>query len=332
MKKKYDLQEMKDNLIIYVSSRNNYDMLEHEVLKNIKLEGFEFINIDDKSSDAEIAKGKSICKKHDIVFLENKSRGVQMATQTLIDWINKNRPKCKWIICFQHDNWPLTKDFFTRLSNLIATNKLDDFGTMGFNVLAPNYTPKELAEFKNGNKVIGQVGIANLSVHNLVQRWLCPDKNVNLSSNREKWLTPFIIESPLWAVGGINIEWWNNYIEPTTEYQFHLWFPDIAMQLNYVNKPCIILPDLYIMNVTSLKEKYGIPGNSAAGAMSGDEYHFGTYNLHHNSWKARFGWDYEHPWDTYQNVADRYEGTLISEYWNHDISKGPLKTFDLGEY
>ena len=143
---------MKDNLIIYVSSRNNYDMLEHEVLKNIKLEGFEFINIDDKSSDAEIAKGKAICKKHDIVFLENKSRGVQMATQTLIDWINKNRPKCKWIVCFQHDNWPITEDFFTRLSNLIATNKLDDFGTMGFNVLAPDYTPKELAEFKNGNK------------------------------------------------------------------------------------------------------------------------------------------------------------------------------------
>ncbi len=82
----------KDNLIIYVSSRNNYDMLEGEVLKNIDREGFEFINVDDKSSSEEIEKGKNICSKHGIVFLENKSRGVQMATQTLIDFVNENRP------------------------------------------------------------------------------------------------------------------------------------------------------------------------------------------------------------------------------------------------
>ena len=36
-----------NNLIVYVSSRNNYDMLENEVFKNINLEGFEFINVDD---------------------------------------------------------------------------------------------------------------------------------------------------------------------------------------------------------------------------------------------------------------------------------------------
>ena len=51
----------KDNIIIYVSSRNNYDMLEGEVLNNINTEGFEFINVDDKSCDEEIAKGKTIC-------------------------------------------------------------------------------------------------------------------------------------------------------------------------------------------------------------------------------------------------------------------------------
>ena len=109
-----------DKIIIYVSSRNNYDMLEGEVLKNINREGVEFINVDDKSCDAEIAKGKAICKKHDIVFLENKSRGVQMATQTLIDFINENRPNCKWIICFQHDHYPLSKDFFQSINKKIA--------------------------------------------------------------------------------------------------------------------------------------------------------------------------------------------------------------------
>ena len=105
---------MKDNLIIYVSSRNNYDMLSGEVLNNIDTEGFEFINVDDNSSEDEITKGKQICKDNDIVFLENKSRGVQMATQTLIDFINEKRPNCKWIICFQHDNYPISDNFFER--------------------------------------------------------------------------------------------------------------------------------------------------------------------------------------------------------------------------
>ena len=41
-----------------------------------------------------------------------------MATQTLIDFINKNRPECKWIICFQHDNFPLSKDFFRKSLNI----------------------------------------------------------------------------------------------------------------------------------------------------------------------------------------------------------------------
>ena len=60
-----------NNLIVYVSSRNNYDMLSGEVLKNINTEGFEFINVDDKSSSEEIEKGKKICQENDIVFLEN---------------------------------------------------------------------------------------------------------------------------------------------------------------------------------------------------------------------------------------------------------------------
>ena len=79
----------KNNIIIYVSSRNNYDMLSGEVLKNIDTEGFEFINVDDKSSPEEIEKGKQICQENDIVFLENESRGVQMATNTLINFIKE---------------------------------------------------------------------------------------------------------------------------------------------------------------------------------------------------------------------------------------------------
>ena len=164
---------MNDNLIIYVSSRNNYDMLEHEVLKNINFEGFEFINIDDRSSNEELNKGKKICKDNNIVFLENESKGVQMATQTLIDFINKNRPKCKWILCFQHDIWPVSDKFFTRISKLISNKKLDEFGGIGYNIVdGGDYTKNAFLSFKQGEYPIGMVGFAHLGVSDNSQRWL----------------------------------------------------------------------------------------------------------------------------------------------------------------
>ena len=321
---------MKDNLIIYVSSRNNYDMLEGEVLKNINREGFEFINIDDKSCNEEIAKGKAICKKHDIIFLENKSRGVQMATQTLIDYVNENRPNCKWIICFQHDHWPVSSNFFTTISKRIESNKIDEYGIIGFNVLDNgDYTGESWNSFNQGNKPLGMIGMAHLSIHDRSARWLCPNKQSKLLQ-LEKWRIPFIVEFPMWASVGINIKNWNTHIQPTTDYHFHLWLPDIAMQFNYKNIPCLILPDLYTFNDNKIKSKYGINHNSASGAQQGDEYHFGKYS-NFDAWIHRWGWHYENPWTSFNDIQENYKGTLIYDFYNHDITKGPLKNINIEE-
>ena len=318
----------KDNIIIYVSSRNNYDMLEGEVLKNIDTEGFEFINVDDKSCDEEIAKGKAICKDHNIVFLENKSRGVQMATQTLIDFINKNRPNCKWIICFQHDHYPLSDNFFNNISNRISNNKLNDFGIIGFNVLDKGgYTNNSYQKYLTGESPIGRIGMCHLSIHNREGRWLCP-KQQNTLLQLEVWKKAFIVEFPMWASVGINIQKWNEVIKPTTEYHFHLWLPDIAMQFNYNNYGCLILPDLYTLNDQQLKVKYGIDQSSAPGAKRGNDYHFGKYS-NFEAWKTRWGWYYEDIVNDFEQIKDKYKGTLIWDYYHHDMSNGPLKSFEI---
>jgi hypothetical protein len=324
---------IKDNLIIYVSSRNNYDMLSGEVLNNIDMEGFEFINVDDKSSESEIQKGKQICKDNDIVFIENKSRGVQMATQTLIDFINENRPNCKWIICFQHDIYPVSENFFSRLSTLIETNELDDFGGLGFNVLdGGDYSGNSWIEYKNGGSPIGVVGFAHLSISDVSGRWLARTKNNLVRDNPELFSKPFICEFACWPVVGLNVNKWNKFIKPTEDYEFHLWYPDIAMQFNYNNCPIIVLPNLYCYNDQMLKEKYGIYHNSAVGAKNGDEYHFGNYGNHFINWKKRWGWGYESVFQDFESVKDNYVGTLIYKYFNHTIENGPLKTYDLVEY
>lgn len=316
----------KDNLIVYVSSRNNYDMLKGEVF-NIDFEGFEFINIDDDSSEEEKAKGKQYCEEQGVTYLQNKSRGVQMGTQTLIDFINENRPNCKYILCFQHDVIPISENFFSSISNLIETGKLDDFGAIGFNVLdRGKYTSNFYQKFLNGEKPLGMIGLAHIGIPGRTKRWISPHHNNIAVRNPDKWNKPFSIEFPAWMCVGINVSVWNEVVKPTDKYHFHLWFPDIAMQLNYNNKPLVVLPHLYCLNQQEVKSKYGINDNSAAGARDGNAYHFGEYS-NFQVWKERWGWDYENANATYPRGA--YEGTLLEEYYNHDLENGPLKTFEL---
>ena len=319
---------MKDNLIIYLSSRNNYEMLENEVLKNIKTDGFEIINIDDGSIPKQLEYGKKICKNNNIVFLKNKNRGVQWATQTLVDFINENRPNCKWTICFQHDNYPISKLFFEKLSNIIAKNNLEKFGILGFNVLDyGKYTGLAYLKFKLGFKPLGMIGMLHLSESERDKRWLAPKRQPMILKNK-LWNKPFIIEFPMWAAIGINVDNWNKEINPCEDYQFHLWLPDIAMQFNKANKACMVLPDLYCLNNQKLKLKYNIPENSAAAARAGNEHFFGKYSPF-DIWKKRWGWDYEKARETFP--IKKYKGTLLEQFHDNDITKGPLKNIVISE-
>jgi glycosyltransferase involved in cell wall biosynthesis len=319
------------NIIIYVSSRNNYDMLSGEVLKNINTDGFEFINVDDNSSQEEIQKGEKICRDNDIAFLKNKSRGVQMATQTLIDFIKENRPNCKWVFCFQHDCYPISENFFSRISKLIDSGQLDDFGTVGFNRIdMGKHTPTAYDEFVNGKSPLGCIGLSHLSIFDTTKRWLMPSRNTWLDDNND-WKNPFSVEITAWTAIGINVNLWIKHIEPTDEYHFHLWAPDISMQFLYNNFHNVVLPKLYLMNKQELKENYGIDANSAHGSKKGNEYHFGHYKPSHDTWKSRWGWEYDNP-STIPGIIQSYGGTLIEEFINHNTKSGPLKTFDLGEY
>lgn len=324
----------KKNLIICTSSYNNYEMLEKEVFNNINLEGFEFINVDDKSTESEIKYGKLICKKRNIIFLENKKKGVQHAVDTIVNFILHNRPKCKWIVLFQHDNYPLTKQFFNRLSHLIDKGIPDDISALGFNHLdRGEYTYNALNRYKKGKNPIGILGKCHLSIKHQKKRWAAPRPNfffTELPFFRDylkKFKKPFSIEIPLESAVALRVSDWVKHIKPTSEYHFHLWLPDVMMQFLSKNKHCVILPKMYCMNDQYMKEKYGINKCSAAGAKNGEVQHFGEYS-NFEAWRDRWGWDYT----TLEGFSEKkYKNTLINEFYNFDLikSKKPLKIFDL---
>lgn len=314
----------KDNLIIYVSSKNNYDMLSKEVLKNISFEGFEFINVDDNSENSEIEKGQRICKENGIQFLANKKKGVQWATQTLLDFINDHRPNCKWIFCFQHDNFPKSRNFFNYLSKLINSKKVENFGIIGFNHL-DNWEYSLFSKYLYflGFNPSSMIGIGHLSALNNRDSILTKRTNFFKLMN-PKWKKPFIIEFPIWPSIGLNVKLWNQIIKPTEELIFHLWLPDVAMQFLEKGKFSLVIPHLYCFNNQKLKEKYGINKNSAIGAKNGEEKHFGPYS-NFEYWKKKWGWDFEKPKKNASMITNKYFRMFIE----HDLSKGPLKNIDL---
>ena len=173
---------MKESIIVYVSSRNNYDMVEGAVLKNIKLNGYEFVNVDDGSSDIEISKGKEQSKRIGFTFLENKKCGVQYATQTVIDWVNENRPNCKYVVCFQHDNYPITDNFFDSMEHQVKLLENEKVGLIGFNHLDNgSYTGDALKRYnRNEDNVKGILGLCHLSIKDNRKRWLCPVRQPEL--------------------------------------------------------------------------------------------------------------------------------------------------------
>jgi len=347
-----------NRLAIFLSSKNNYEMLENEVLKNNNFEGFELINVDDNSTNEQLNLGRKICKKYNIKFLVNKKIGIQWAFQTLIENCSKNY---EWIICIQHDCYPISNDFFKRINKLINKNKIDNFGALGFNFLQehPRNSDlnKQIDDFFNGKKSLGCLGLMHFTMkHFFLKKIFLPKRtlskyptipndnflrkiiyNINKHNllDNEKFKKPFIIEIPFWPIIGINVKLWKKLIIPTDQLKLHMWFPDIMMTFNKNNYPCLVLPDLYCLNNQKLKLKYGILRNSAKANTNKFQSNnfFGEYGSHLKYFKNKWGWDYENVrWTLTSKILKKYHGTLIERFYKHDIYKGPLENIELGDY
>jgi hypothetical protein len=314
------------DFIVYVSSRNNYDMLENEVIRNVFYPNIIFVNVDDGSCEKEKSKGMRICKENNIPFIENEKRGLQWATKSVVNYAKKNHPNVKFLIHFQHDNYPMFIDFYTKFQRYIDSGFLDEFGTIGFNILdIDGRNTKKSYKLKKdkGKDVLGMCGVANLEESKAV--YYC---NNHISMDWKIWGNPFAVESVMWCCLAINIELFEKYIDVTDKYHLHLWGADICYQFCKNNIYNVALPDLYVTNHMALKSKYDISSNSAKGSKGGDEYHFG-HNNHHSIFRERFGFCWKDSRKTFAKVKNEYKETLLYKFFNHNIKNGPLKTWDM---
>ena len=181
-------------IALYISSRNNYCLLENVFLRNLSnfdYRKYKFYNVDDMSEPDEIKAGKDICERHNITFLHNKKRGLQWAAQTVID----NLPdEIEYIIWFSHDTVPLDSNFFSIIEEKISTGNLDDFGMVGFNAFGPQcnfYNPAHIPPRSCG--ILGRAPLMKLPIPDPSRGWF---KSRDVKMPWDKWGEACTVDVP----------------------------------------------------------------------------------------------------------------------------------------
>jgi hypothetical protein len=295
---------------ILFTSRNNYDLLDYWLTK-VDTEEFFILNIDEDSTLENKIKGKQICNKHNVTYLDREERGMQNNLFTACSIFQSKN--LEWILWFQHDCFPITNKFFTEFDNIIKTGNLNQFGAVGFNIKHDGiYQMLSRTPLQQPNEVM----------------WARFDINSPLPIEYNKIHS---VESVSWMCAAVNINQYLTYIIPTGDYQFfHAW-DDIAFQFMYNNIHNICIPFLELSHEQIVKGEFDMPIKSPHANTQEDlekrEFYYGKWG-HHDVWYDRWGFWYDDN-STFELVKDNYAGTLIQEFYNHNIYQGPLKTFDL---
>ena len=311
---------------IFLISKNNYEFLDKYWSKNFNYEGFHVLNIDEGSSDEQKAFGKEICQKYGITYLDREKPGlhnnVEMACKHFRD------VGIHYLTWWQHDCWPLDSEFMNNLDKLIDAGKLKDFGTFGFNGLATDVThnyKRDMKKINNGKKPLGILGRGHLCDRS----WYVGssgDTKIPAIPNLPEFHQPFAIESVAWFAIGLNIDMFFKHIKVNSGYGFHLAWDDICFQFLNKNIYNVAIPDFYILHRPDLKPALGIPKNSAKYTRDKKNDFFFEQADQHEVWKESWGWEWPNK-KSFRAVKEKYKNTLISDFFHHDINRGPLKSF-----
>lgn len=312
------------DLAIYISSRNNYSLLSDFINRNKStVDKYYFVNIDDYSTDGEIKLGLDICQKNGIPFIQNKARGLQNATQTMIDHLDSNNINSKYILWMTHDSHTITDGFVEKFNNLASSNKLDNFGVVGFNILGPQCGVGN--QRLVSSKKCGMLGRAPLTKLPGRGGWY---RTPDMKLPWDVWGgdNAIAVESPVDMVLAINVSLFKKYISVSDNYHLFCAFDDISMQFLNNGIYNVTLPFLQVWHDQRIKSGK-VPIKSASAAKMGDSKHFGDYGPHLKYWKNSWGWERDDVRNTFP--LEKYPSGLIREFYEHDYKTGPIKKFKL---
>jgi hypothetical protein len=112
---------------ILFTSRNNYDLLDYWLTK-VNTNNIFILNIDEDSTIENKDKGRMICDKHNITYMDREERGMQNNITSACSIFKNNN--LEWILWFQHDCFPVEENFFEKFNNLLEKNNFNEFGVV----------------------------------------------------------------------------------------------------------------------------------------------------------------------------------------------------------
>ncbi len=313
---------------ILITSRNNYEFMDKFWLPRINAGSYPVLNIDEDSSSQEKTYGKKICDRDGVIYMDRQDRGMHNNIITASKYFGS---RVKYIVWFQTDCWPLQANFFPDFEKLVNSGKLDRFGVVGFNGLAENILERGnydnmVLKMKKGKMPIGVVARSPLEKGD---HWYCGVKSRRIKNSipRKLFKKPFAVEIVAWFAAAINVAQFKKHIDITHPFQWFRCWDDICCQFLQKNIYNITLPYLYVDHRPDLKPEGGSPKRAVRLAYKRDDTYHSLVGFTEKEWKRVWGFEYDNR-KTFKKVVDRYQGTLLSDFYRHDPQKGPLKVFE----
>lgn len=340
---------------IMLVSRNNPDMVNEWALNNPRLTSYA-INIDESEDDEVREKISDICQSHDIRYEAATESGMMNNISQYSRSLG-----CEWMLYMHHDAYYIDDNIVETIDGIVCRNASRDYGVIGFNIL---HGPKQIKAYKNGKLRFGTIARSVLEYGDGYYRPEYYNRAYRAKFDLSK---PFAVESPMWTTTLIYLPKYFNVIEPDDNFMFfHAW-DDIAFQYMNNNIYNICIPYVYFAHDQSLKKKYKLSVNSPHGKKSDIIKNYGSDAKDHlDYWYKKWGfaWSLDKGFfiydfirktrllrnvcgyvenvifksnpelfrtqsvKTFEKAKYRYKDTLLSKFFKHNPSHGPLKVLE----
>tara|TARA_R110000851_G_scaffold155423_1_gene297831 strand:+ start:1515 stop:2510 length:996 start_codon:yes stop_codon:yes gene_type:complete len=307
-------------------TKDYYPMLEECVYKYSKANftDVEVVNVDMGSTEKNLEEGKNICKKLGIKMANKSASTQQQGVKVAEEYLTEVGIDVNWMICFQHDVFPMTETFWDDLQDVIDSIDENKVGLIGGNCIMNHDDALKIhtssSPFESCKTSHIKTGRGMLLQDILTDRYGGWYKNLPLDYYKSKY---FVVESPYWTCFVINRKLFKKYVNVDSKIVFELWGDDLAHQFLSHGIVNISVPHLFVCHDHSLK--VGI--NIKAGKLIEERGDFCPSQI--RFWeKWGFRWGIRNP--DVREQFDKNKDTIYSDkslqtfFYNLKISDGPL--------
>ena len=342
---------------VLLVSRNNAPMIREWASKN-PIDDVCVLNLDESTQAESSDLCREACSIVGVHYRRALPGGMVANLRQAADFFEDRG--IDWILYMHHDAYPEGISTLRDLSDLLGRCDLSEYGVIGFNII---HGHEAVSTHKVGSGILHTLARSPLE---LGDGWYRPLPSSALDYTRVKNI-PFAVESVLWSTALVSCKVVKHELDLDSRFVFfHAW-DDIAFQLMMLGRYNITIPYITFMHNQMAKVEHGLPLNSPIRTKGGKSVeHFYGRADHLVSWfeKWNFQWDFrkylqvkyipgvfqepvrralektkrEFQFDparrletvarvSFNSSRDRYKGTLVEEFYNHDPNNGPLKYF-----